>query len=210
MKNNILISLGSQCEPSMQYRRIFSEDPPSSPFDWLIGSLEAVNLIFKDNFENIMTDISPVMEGNNFIDNFYNIIYAHDFKKNGGGVHISVDLIESTRDKYIHKYNKMINLAAESTPYFLFWVHPGSRTNNTEILKTEALFELENLIEHRIRHKYFKILIIVPKSLEAIQVVLNKEAVKSSTHLEYIPYDDSNESTANSFWQELYTSIVHT
>lgn len=204
-----IISLGSHCEPALQYRRFFSVEP-SSPFDWLITyPLSTVIEIFNDDGARFGDEITIAMQGTSAKCNSYGCFYHHEFEKNNENQLIISSLaLKNCKEKLLHKYNKMIHIAKNSSPVFVRWIHNGEvpQNSSTFFFLADEINDLYNTIVKKISHDDIHIAIVASadNKYEILQTsgLLNPE--KISVHI----YESGDQLKEISFWDSFFNAFI--
>ena len=102
-----ILSLGSDCEVSLQLRRMQIAHTPSV-FDWLITPWDALIRVLHDGGTHLCNRIYPGYNGAGAVCGTYELVYWHEFARDGSGkVCVTRQAAQSVQDKLRHKIDRM-------------------------------------------------------------------------------------------------------
>ncbi len=102
-----ILSLGSDCEVSLQLRRMGIPHTPSV-FDWLITPWEAMIRVLHDGGTHLCTSIEPGYAGAGAVCSTYGLVYWHEFARDEARqVILTEATAKAARNKLRHKVGRM-------------------------------------------------------------------------------------------------------
>ncbi len=117
---NDLLSLGSDCEVSLQLRRLGVAHTPSV-FDWLVTPWQAMIRVLHDGGTHLCTRIERGYDGAGAVCSTYGLVYWHEFARDDARqVVLTEATVKAAQDKLRHKIGRMRTvLESEKTVLFV-------------------------------------------------------------------------------------------
>ncbi|MCY8233371.1 DUF1796 family putative cysteine peptidase [Priestia endophytica] len=213
-----VFSLGSACNPALQFQRLNLKRFTSSPLDWSYSPfLSDVNRLFKNNFKGFMElknmrvvndkgdyvyahDGAPVVPDKEIQiptksyviqDTVYNIFSAHDFPIIGDQSWIvTYPSFKKTLNYRIYRFLKKV--ANSESVLFVRWV-----ANYDEAV------ELQSILSHMVKG-CFNVLILNP--VEDLEEIIEVEWELDRTCVVNVPSDPNSDST----WDHVLNGVTLT
>ena len=115
-----ILSLGSDCEVSLQLRRLGIAHTPSV-FDWLVTPWDAMLRVLHDGGTHLCTRIDRGYDGAGAVCGTYGLVYWHEFARDGASqVLLTEASTKAAQDKLRHKIARMRTvLNADKTVLFI-------------------------------------------------------------------------------------------
>ena len=102
-----ILSLGSDCEVSLQLRRLGVAHTPSV-FDWLITPWEAMIRVLHDGGTHLCTRIDRGYDGAGAVCGTYGLVYWHEFARDDASQVVLTDAgVQAAQAKLRHKIGRM-------------------------------------------------------------------------------------------------------
>lgn len=107
------LSLGNDCTTAFALDRRFGIHASQSLFDWLVTPFTSIASILEDEGARLGRDFKVVNRGASVRCEHYGVLYHHEFPRSPeGDIVFSSEAIAACRSKMIHKYTKMMSVAA--------------------------------------------------------------------------------------------------
>ncbi|WP_419226904.1 DUF1796 family putative cysteine peptidase [Alteromonas sp. OM2203] len=139
------ISLGSTCQPAYWIRNELKQ-PEAYFFDWLITPPKALIKVLDDGIDDLLDvkNLSIHHRGIRVIDDLSGLEFQHDFPEDETGKILDsyVDYVDNVRDKYIRRYERLIELIASDKQ--IVFVRYGDRPSNIPSLREKIQETLMN------------------------------------------------------------------
>lgn len=169
-----IISLGSHCDPAIQYRRFFQSEP-YSPFDWLITCpLDTLFKIISNDGEHFGDEVTSAMDGTSALCTKYGCYYHHEFERNDlGKMLFSQQSLKNCKEKLQYKYRKCFEIAGKTNPLFIRWANDSEIPSNSDrfLYTYEEVNLLVNTLEKRIGHNNFHLAFIGIKNSHGFDLI---------------------------------------
>ncbi len=114
-----VLSLGCECETTLQIERFFKDGRPNSPFDWLVTPIDAVIEVLEDAGNRFGTSVIAWGGGSSALCAEYGVLYHHEFPRRDGMVIFSTANIDRCRSKMLHKFESFREVARHNRTLFV-------------------------------------------------------------------------------------------
>ena len=115
-----VISLGGACETAIQMERFFGGRKTSSPFDFLVTPFNALRAVLEDDGDGFGREFEPIWDGGSVKCLRYGVLYHHEFARSPAGkIQFSAAQIANCREKLLHKYATMLDVARRNRTLFV-------------------------------------------------------------------------------------------
>jgi hypothetical protein len=157
MSFEAVFSLGSNCVPAHQTRRLFG-GRPSSCFDWLVTPFSALSQIFEDDGRHFGEEVIECLDGKSVMCKHYGVLYHHEFSHDESGkVIIDDHMLNNARNKLIYKYYKMVSIASKHRTLFIRYGSGTDAPGDTASVTDSEFLKLVDVIERKIGHANFEL-----------------------------------------------------
>ncbi|HZB90347.1 MAG TPA: DUF1796 family putative cysteine peptidase [Stellaceae bacterium] len=201
-----VISIGGVCQVAWQIERHFGFRT-TSPFDWLVTPLAAIDKILADDGAEFGRDV--VVSGDTAVCRHYGVAYHHEFPRDDARRPIVSDqTLTACRQKLRHKYEKFCSALSDQRPTLfirmLGHLKSGALSErDPDPVTTEDLNTLAASLERRFPRLPFAIAYVYQR--EFTRNRYDKAALDPRIHsflLPYQPQDDWQGDATN--WAKLF------